>query len=590
MGLAYAWNTAGAIAGSLAGGFGLIALLSAPGVWGATTLILVVLGLTAAVLGLRTPGARARLAVPAALAASTVLMLLATGPTAFWRHAGVGAGRMALPGLLTSPNDLQLALNFQRRIVHWEADGMESSVALEAIGGGPAFVINGKIDGNARDDAPTMIMSGLVGAALHPQPRRALVIGLGTGETAGWLASVPSMDKLEVIELEPLVLRVARDCALFNRNVMSNPRVAVTVGDAREVLLTKRDTYDVIFSEPSNPHRAGIASLFTREYYQAATRRLAADGLFLQWIQAYEVDGRTIRTVYATLHSVFPEVETWQVGPEDLLLVGSRQPIRYEATHLRARLAEEPFRSALRHTWRVQDLEGFLAYFVARSSLARHIAAQEAVVNTDDHNLIEFGFARTVGVDGLFGIAELREVAHARAEDRPELAEGDVDWARVDADRLRFYPEAEQAPFIHSRLSEQSKTLAAALAAARDKRSARFAALWQAAGLEPTTLEQITALAANYAALGDERALPSIEKLRASEPVEADALLAMLRARQGRASDALPPLASALAAYRVDPWPSPVLMSGTIDLCAELAARIRPSPPACSPWWRIPSP
>jgi hypothetical protein len=354
---------------------------------------------------------------------------------------------------------------------------------------------------------------------------------------------------------------------------MDNPRVKVTVGDAREVLLTKRETYDVIFSEPSNPFRAGIASLFTREYYQAAARRLAADGLFLQWIQAYEVDGRTIRTVYATLHSVFPEVETWQVGPGDLLLVASRGPIRYEATRLRARLAEEPFRSAIRNTWRAEDLEGFLSYFVARSSLARDVAAKEPVVNTDDHNVIEFGFARTVGADGLFGIAELREVARARAEDRPELAEGDVDWARVDADRLRFYPEAEQAPFIHAHLSEESKTLAAALAAARDQRPARFVALWQALGREPTTLEEITAVAANHAALGDERALPSIERLRASEPVEADAVLAMLRARQGRPAEALPPLGRALSAYRVDPWPSPVLMSGTIDLCAELATR-----------------
>jgi len=88
--------------------------------------------------------------------------------------------------------------------------------------------------------------------------------------------------------------------------------------------------------------------LFTREYYDAIASRLGEDGLFLQWVQAYNVDGQAVRTIYATLASVFPVVETWELAANDLLLVASRKPIVYDAGALARRIAEEPYRTALR--------------------------------------------------------------------------------------------------------------------------------------------------------------------------------------------------------------------------------------------------
>ncbi len=435
IGLAYACNTLGAIAGSLAGGFGLIPLLSAPGAWRATAAALAAFGLAAVVVAARREGARRRLLIPVTLALLVGVMLQGTGPTAAWRHSGIGVGRSLQT--FDSPNDLRRWLNHQRRMVLWEADGIESSVALEAGNPGLAFVINGKVDGNARGDAPTTVMSAMVGAMLHPRPRRSMVIGLGTGETAGWLAVVPGMERTDVVELEPRLLDVARACRVANQNVMANPRVHIAVGDARETLLVSREKYDLVFSEPSNPYRAGIASLFTKEYYDAISRRLGDDGIFLQWVQAYDVDARTIRTIYATLNSVFPQVETWQVGAADLLLVASKKTLVYDAIALRQRLEQEPYRSAVRFTWRVTDLEGCLSFFVATSSFARVVAASaQDLINTDDLNRVEFGFARTVGRAGLFSINELRDLASARGEDRPQVGGGPVDWQRVEDARL----------------------------------------------------------------------------------------------------------------------------------------------------------
>ena len=200
VGRAYAWNTAGAIAGSLAGGFGLLPLLKAPGVWRAVVVVLALLAIAAAVVA-----RRGRIAT-FAFSILSVAMLFAAGPTAFWRHTPIGAGRADQSN--TSPNKLRDIEATRRRKTVWEADGIESSVSV-ADDEGYAFIVNGKGDGHARLDAGTQVMGGVLAGLLHPAPRRAVVIGLGTGTTAGWLGALPTMEHVDVVEIEPAIVHVA---------------------------------------------------------------------------------------------------------------------------------------------------------------------------------------------------------------------------------------------------------------------------------------------------------------------------------------------------------------------------------------------
>ncbi|MEA2490118.1 MAG: spermidine synthase, partial [Acidobacteriota bacterium] len=420
LGMAYAWNTAGSIAGSIAGGFGLLPILSATGTWRAAVLVLVVTAIAAS---------RRSVAVVAA-AILAVLAICATGPTAAWRHTPIGAGRVELETL--TRNSVENLLHAQRRTTVWEVDGVESSLAL-ADADGYAFIVNGKSDGHATVDGGTQVMGGLVPAALHPDPRRALVVGLGTGSTAGWLGSIPSMERVDVYEIEPAIRRIAAACVDVNRNVLANPKVHVAYGDARELVLTNRQHYDIISSEPSNPYRAGIASLMTVEFYDGAARRLAPGGIFAQFLQAYEIDSATLRVVYATLGSVFPNVETWETKRGDLLLVGSMQPVTYDVARLRERFAQEPYRSAARNVWRATSLEGVLAHYAAGPATALALAS-DARANTDDRAVLEYGFARTLGNNTLFQVDELRAFARRNADELPRLS-GAVDRAAIDAAR-----------------------------------------------------------------------------------------------------------------------------------------------------------
>ena len=281
-------------------------------------------------------------------------------------------------------------------------------------------------------DVLLQVMAGLVGAILHPDPRKAMVIGLGTGSSAGWLGAVPSIERVDTSELEPAMLHVARACAPVNHDVLDNPKVKILLGDAREQLLVSRERYDLIFSEPSNPYRAGIASLFTDEYYQAAAQRLAEGGIFMQWVQGYEIDARTIKTIYATLARTFPNIETWELDLNDLLLVATKAPMVHDVAQLREKLRGEPYKSALSVAWGASDLEGFLAHYVARPSFARLVAErEEGRINTDDLTPIEFGFARTVGAaTGVHG-QPLRNLARERHEEHDEDHDGDPVGAGV---------------------------------------------------------------------------------------------------------------------------------------------------------------
>jgi spermidine synthase len=345
----YAYNTVGAILGSLAGGFGLIPLLGAPGCWRAVIVLLCCLCLATLFISYRSAQNSWRNIPPIFMLAIAIMLLFTNGPTAAWRHSGIGASRTNIMAH-SSFNEIMDWMNKQRRHTIWEQDGLESSVALNN-GYGLSFLLNGKNDGNAKVDAPTQEMSPLVSAILHPEPKEALVVGLGTGSSAGWLADITSMQKVDVVELEPIITKVAELCAPVNRNVMKNDKVNIIFGDAREVLLTSRQQYDLIVSEPSNPYRAGIASLYTKEFYEAVAERLKQGGFFSKWVQSYEIDGMSIRTIYKTLGSVFPYIEIWETQNNDLLFVCSMHKTTYQIDKLRRRIKKEPFRTALTATW-----------------------------------------------------------------------------------------------------------------------------------------------------------------------------------------------------------------------------------------------
>jgi spermidine synthase len=569
VGYAYLANTVGAIAGAIAGGFGLIPLLGATRCWRLVIVSLIVGALLSIALDARVRGARlvgSARGVGLAILAGT--MLLPSGPSAVWRHSGIGAGRVEQVLHGTDRSAIETFVRQYHRVVKWEKDGVESSVAL-AADNGYAFVLNGKADGHTLKDAGTQVMSGMLPAMLHADVKRALVVGLGTGSTAGWLGKVPTIERVDVVELEPAILDVARDCALVNESVLDNPKVHITLADAREVLRATPQRYDIIFSEPSNPYRAGISSMYTTEYYAAAATRLEPGGVFVQWMQAYEVDGWTVATVLVTLRQVFPEVTVWETEPGDFLLAARREHEPVDIARLRSRLQSEPFQRAARAAWRTSSVEGVLSHFVATSKLSdTFIERKIGAVNTDDQNLLEFAFARSVGMQVAIE-NDVHDLSRRLGMDRPDVV-GEVQWDRIvderwlyqDSDGMALHPPASMHPdHAVGKLVEQYR---------RGQFSTAFTT-WKRERRMPTSLREagiVAELAARVGGAEDEPLLAG-----APYPADHDVLLALWRARHADGDGAVASLASALQRARSEPWMTKELVRAMLLLAGEVAAK-----------------
>ncbi|MGO9916295.1 MAG: fused MFS/spermidine synthase [Isosphaeraceae bacterium] len=567
VGLAYASNTAGAVVGALAGGFGLLPWLSAQGCWLVAGSCLAALGLSSALVAMRRIDLRPPALVAAALLVLCLPLGMSRGPTAAWTSSQIGVGREAP---VETSNDEQLFFNNFRHVILWAKSGIESTVALNDADG-LGFAINGKSDGNAIYDGETAVMSGLVGALLRPTATRAFVIGLGTGSTAGWLAAIPGITRVDVAELEPLVLEVAKACRAVNQDVLSNPKVHTYLGDAREQLLTTRERYDVIFSEPSNPYRAGVASLFTKDFYDSVARILSDDGVFLQWVQGYEIDNQTVRSVYSTLLATFPQVETWQTSGVDLLLVAAKHPHPIDLDDLTRRVETEPFASALRATWKLSGPEGFLSHFVARASFSPRLA-DESLVSTDDQNQIEFGFARTMsGVPLAFSLEDIRRLAKRTGEDRPEMLGSSPDWSLVDRQRLALAVsgygvnrgKVSPRESDRERLSIYENYSQGAIVQACNA--------WNGRHYEPGNPFEEVLTAECLALAGDPSALRFIEQHLGNRAVEATVLRAFVEYHEGKSSEASASLVKAFTGYREDPWPERALMLRALRLATIIS-------------------
>lgn len=584
--LAYAWNTGGAIVGSLLGGFGLMPLLLATGTWRLAVWLLIGLGVAAMALALRAEQRKDQPLDLPLLPGLGVLLVVALinqpGPTAVWRHVGIGVGREEMPSDI-GENSLQNWSNGRRRNILWERDGVESSVALDS-NNGLAFVVNGKSDGSARGDAPTFLMGGLIGAIAHNdgrgQPKSALVVGLGTGITAGWLAAIPSIERVDVAEIEPAIQDVARACAAANHDVMNNPKLRLLVADGREILLTTKQRYDLIMSQPSNPYRAGIASLYTQEYYRSARRKLTESGLFLQWLQAYDVDDQTVRTIYATLSSIFPHVETWFTQQGDLLLVAGERPLNYDVAALRSRIQEEPYKTALGRIMRINTVEGLLAHYLAGAKLTQAIKLGEKDrINTDDRTEVEFTFARSLDGLHLFALPNLMEAAHALGDDRPPVQNGTLDPDRFDERRIAMFtltgaapPSLSyQSPVLRHRAFVHRAYTAGNLELAANAWNALEQKLPPGATMSIDPLEE-TLLAEVYTQTKDERAPAAIERLRLTQPTEADALLGRWLMQKDQPVEATAAFESAFKRFREDPWPMTPLMNRTLKAATEVGS------------------
>ena len=397
VGTVYASNTAGTIAGAVLAGFVLIPA------WGVRDTVLVVaaaevaLGLVA-VLALVSAGRRARLLLATALGGA---LLLVVGVRPEWNVLLMNSG--VYFNVLDFESDAGWNAFFAHSVTDnrllYAREGLTSSVVVgEQRSGNRFLAVNGKVDASTDEDLETQVMSGHLPLLLHPDPRDVLVIGLASGISAGAVASHP-VSSVRVLEIEEAIVGAARFFEDINGGVLDDPRVSVSINDARNELEFSPRTYDVITSEPSNPWMTVASNLFTEDFFRIARRRLRPGGIFCQWLQTYCLPPQDLRSVVAAYRAVFPHVSIFRTfDGVDLLMLGSDRPLALDLAGIDARMSELRVRMSLARVG-VRSAVDVLPLLVVGD---REIDGLVAGVrpNTDDNARVEFSAPRALYLGG----------------------------------------------------------------------------------------------------------------------------------------------------------------------------------------------
>lgn len=391
VGRSYAVNTLGAIAGAFWAGFILIPRI------GTRFTILFAAALCVIVAGLAFPALQVfkdrdlGLALTAGGTLVLVIALFVAGPRLNLDELSIGAYDSLIRVLAqarqgVSEDELKNNGPEQHQLLLYE-EGPTSTVSVRKDWGVTSLAINGRTNASDRD-MPTQIMLAQLPLLLAPSTKTALIVGFASGVSAGAILQSP-IDSVTCVELEPATVNASRYFEHVNNHPLNDPRMHLVIDDARTYLRVNPTRYDIIMSEPSHPWVPGVANLFTQEFFELGRERLVDDGVFVQWLQTYQLSTNSLRSVLATFQKIFPHTMVFRVGSmakgKDLILVGSRAPLRLD--RLAERMRDPRMAAELARIEMKSEADVRAWYVCDETKLGPAVAG--AVINSDDNMHVE---------------------------------------------------------------------------------------------------------------------------------------------------------------------------------------------------------
>ncbi|MGB0132364.1 fused MFS/spermidine synthase [Dokdonella sp.] len=370
IGKVVAWNTLGGIAGTAITGFALVPRFGLVRTLSILAVIAAILGLLAALRGATGRSPSRWVAVAVAVITAGAAVLTPTDRLASLLADTRGGGTMV-----------------------FYKEGESGTVAvIEQLAGQKAFrrlFIQGV--SNTGDSLPSlryMRLQALLPLIIHNgEPRSALVIGLGTGITSGALLRFPALEQRVVAELLPEV-RDATSSFEGNYGAASNPGLDIRLRDGRRELLSSEQSYDLITLEPPPPSAAGVANLYSTDFYELARARLQPEGILAQWLPLPTQNDEDTRSLVRSFLDVFPHASLWSTELHEMLLVGSMAPVNLQVPRIVDRFSQPEVASALSEVG-IDSAAALMATWITdRAGLEAY--AGDALPVTDDRPRIEY--------------------------------------------------------------------------------------------------------------------------------------------------------------------------------------------------------
>jgi spermidine synthase len=259
------------------------------------------------------------------------------------------------------------------------------------------FHVSGKVVASSDpDDMRLQLMLGHIPALFHGAPKTVLVVGCGAGVTAGSFVLHPTIERIVICEIEPLIPPAARDYfSLENNAVLDDPRVEVVYDDARHFVLTTQERFDIVTSDPIHPWVKGAAALYSKEYFDMCQKRLNPGGIITQWVPLYESTPAAVKSEIATFFEALPYGTIWSNDNEgegyDLVMLGGLTPMRINMGDLENRLKQPEYADVLEslNSVRIKTALSLLGtYAGSRADLTEWLA--DAQINLDKNMRLQY--------------------------------------------------------------------------------------------------------------------------------------------------------------------------------------------------------
>jgi spermidine synthase len=282
-------------------------------------------------------------------------------------------------------------------------DGKTATVSVAQANSGNMYIsTNGKEDAGINmdpgpfatrnPDEDTMILLGVIPMALNPEASTAAAIGFGSGLTTHTLLSNPRLKQVDTIEIERNMVEAANRFRPRVERAYTDPRSAIHIDDAKTFFSVQHRQYDIIVSEPSNPWVSGVAGLFSEEFYRLINRHLTENGLFVQWVQLYEIDKNLVVSILKAIDSTFSDYTVYGANETDMLIVARQSKLPAQPDRRILELPDIALALDRIDIRKMQDLE--IRRIGNKKYLRKLIASFPIRANSDYHPILDQNAAR----------------------------------------------------------------------------------------------------------------------------------------------------------------------------------------------------
>lgn len=287
-----------------------------------------------------------------------------------------------------------------RHLYHLDGKTATVDVFLDGLGS-MRINTNGKTDATimtdperfAGMDEATMTLLAAIPMALHPQATTAASIGLGSGLTTQILLSNPQIRSVDTVEIEQGIVDAAQNFRPMVDLVYTDPRSRIHVDDAKTFFSARSGKYDIIISEPSNPWVSGVSGLFSEEFYRLIRNHIADDGLFVQWVQLYEINTDLVVSVLKAVSSNFADFAVYAADDRDILIVARKNG---QVPAPDAQLLQKPLIAAALKKIQVERLQDFeIRRIGTKKTLGKLLESFPIRANSDYYPVLDQNAART---------------------------------------------------------------------------------------------------------------------------------------------------------------------------------------------------